>query len=342
MKINRERLLSDLELVKAGLSPREILEQSSCFCFQDGLVMTFNDEVSCRKETELNIVGAVQAASLLAILDKVEEPDLDVRENEDGELEFKGDGKTFAIIKDAQIFLPVDRVEMPEKWHPLPKELIEAIGLVKHCVSTDESRFLLTCVHIGPEFVESCDNQQVMRVTIKTGLKKDVLVRGTSIAHITSLAMDEIAMTQNWLHFRNQNGLIFSCRRYTEDYPSMDSVLNFKGTAITIPKGLAATCTRAAIFASSDGAADPAVRVSLMKGKVRILGEGLTGWYKEIKSIAYDGEPLDFFIAPDLLKHIAEKYSDAEVSEERLKVQGGSWKYVTALKKKVEAEEKTE
>ena len=47
MLIDRAKLLAALELVSPGLSPREILEQSSCVVFRGGRIATFNDEVAC-------------------------------------------------------------------------------------------------------------------------------------------------------------------------------------------------------------------------------------------------------------------------------------------------------
>ena len=342
MKINRETFLSDLEMVKGGLSPREFIEQSSCFVFQDGMVMTFNDEVACRKKIGLGITGAIQATSLLAILEKMDDPELLVEENDKGEVEFRGKRKAFGVIKESEIFLPVDKVEMPEKWKPLPKEFTEAVGLVHHCVSSDESRFLLTCIHIHPEYIEACDNLQVMRVMVSTEIKNPILVRGSSLEQIVSLGMDEVALTKTWIHFKNQQGLIFSCRRYAEDYPSMDKFISFKGHSITIPKGLAEASDRAAIFAM-DKTGEPLVQVTIKGDKIRILGEGLSGWFKEVKKVAYDGPPMEFVIAPELLKHISEEYKDAQIAEGRLKVVGGSWEYVTVLgKPKEEGEEEKE
>lgn len=338
MKVDRLKLLEDLEMVKAGLSPREFIEQSSCFVFDDGNVMTFNDEVACRKDIGLSVTGAVQATALLAILEKIDDPELLVRENGDGELEFRGKRKGFGITKDAEIFLPIDRVETPEKWRDLPKEFVEAIGLVQHCVSTDESRFLLTCIHLAPEWIESCDNLQIMRVQVHTGLKGSVLVRGTSLAHITSLGMDQVSLTKSWIHFKNQQGLIFSCRRYSEDYPSLDKLIAFKGHPIVIPKGLADASDRAAIFAM-DKAGDPLMTVTIKEGRIRIKGEGLSGWYKEEKRVNYEGPPMEFLIAPELLKHISANYSDAQLTDNKLKVVGGGWEYVTVLGQKQDEEE---
>lgn len=338
MKVNREEFLNHLEAVKAGLSPREFIEQSSCFVFADGMVMTFNDEVACRKEIGLKITGAIQAASLLEILGKLTDEELKIRENEKGELEFLGKRKRFGITKDAEIFLPIDRVETPEKWKPLPKEFTEAVGLVQHCVSTDESRFVLCCVHLHPEYLEACDNLQIMRVKVATGLKSSILVRGTSLAHIVSLGMDEMAVTKSWVHFKNQNGLIFSCRLYREDFPNLDEQIKLKGHDITIPKGVKEASERAAVFASNKSG-DPLVTVSLTTGMIEIKGEGLTGWYKERKGVSYEGPSMAFVIAPGLLMHISENHNEAKIGETKLKVNGGHWIYVTVLGKPGDAEE---
>lgn len=341
MKINREDLLNDLATVRPGLSQREFLEQSSCFIFQSGRVITFNDEISCRRKVELGITGAVQAAPLISILEKMDDEDLEVRENEKGELEFKGKRKAFGITMESEIHLPVDKVEQPEKWHDLPKEFTEAIGLTKHCVSTDESNFKLCCIHLAPEWVESCDNLQILRVSIKTGLKRSVLVRGTSLGHIVSLAMDKIALTESWIHFKNQDGLVFSCRRHTEEYHSLDKILKFKGHPIVIPKGVAEACNRAAVFAM-DKAGDPLCEVRLKDGVIRIEGRGLSGWFKEVRRVSYDGPPMEFVIAPELLKKISENYQNAEITEKKLKVVGGSWVYCSVLGLKQDEEEETE
>lgn len=331
MQILLETFLSNLNLVKAGLSPREFIEQSSCFVFQDKQVMTFNDEVACRKAIGIDLQGAVQAASLLAILEKLDDDDLMITDDGNGELEFKGRRKRFGVTKDQEIFLPIDRVEVPKKWMPVPPEFTQAIGLVQHCVSTDESRFLLTCIHLHPDYIEACDNHQVMRVKVKTGLESSILVRGTSLAHLTTLAMDQMSRTKCWLHFKNQAELVFSCRLYAEEYPSLDKILKIDGYPIAMPKGVTKASERAAVFAS-DKSGDTLMSVTLSDGRMKIRGEGLSGWYQETKKVAYTGPLLEFLIAPELLKYISEHYSEATVADTKLKaVLDKKWEYVSVL-----------
>lgn len=332
--VNREKFHQMLTLVKGGLSPREFVEQSSCFVFQGGFICTFNDEVACRMPVPLDFTGAVQAQQLLDILEKVEDVDLFVRVNKKGELEFKGDGKAFGITMDAEIFMPLDRVETPkdDRWAPLDDEFLIALDLVKHCVGTDESKFLLTCVHFHPDYIEACDNHQIMRYHIDTGLSKPFLLRGTSIAGIKNLGMTHIALTKSWVHFRNAAELTMSCRRYTEEYPDLNGAISAKGgEPIVIPKGLAKAAERAAIFAVTQPGS-PLIKVSLSQDVLHITGLGVVGWYTEAKDVSYNGPDMRFVISPELLQKLSETHSNASISPTKLKVESAKkWEYVTVL-----------
>ena len=344
MEISREVLISDLEQVKEGLSSREYIEQSSCFAFKDGMVMTFNDEIACRKPTQLGITGAVQAGPLLSILQKISDDTLQVIEKE-GEVEFRGRGKRFGVVKESNIFLPIDRVETPGEsdWRDLPREFIEGITQVIHCVGRDESHFILTCVHITPEYVEACDNLQLMRYSCKSKIEEEFLVRGDSISPITNLGMTAIALTNDWVHFRNEEGLIYSIRKYKEKYPSLDSVIEMGGSWITFPPGLKEVCERAAIVAR-EKADDVTIRIRVKDKIIQVIGEGVSGWYKEIKKVGYyDGQPIEFLIHPYLMMYIAENYTQARITNDRMKIEGDGWVYVTVLgKDKGEEEEEEE
>ena len=336
MNINREELLTDLTLVKGGLSVREFIEQASCFCFQDGFVVTFNDEVACRKKVGLKITGAVQSAPLLAILGKLEDEELEVSENANKELEFRGKRKIFALTKEAEVFLPIDRVEVPDKWRDLPKAFIESLAMVQHCVSKDHSRFLLTCIHVHPDYMESCDNHQAIRCQLEMPIKESILVRGTSLEPLTQLGVDQFALTKAWLHFKNQQGLVYSCRRYIEDYPDLGKLFEGKGPKVSLPKGLVQATERAQVF-SADKLAESTVLVTLSDDTIQVVGQGASGWYKERKKIRYQGAKLEFLITPELLAQVSDKYEEAILLPGKLKVKSEGWVYATILSVPTEA-----
>lgn len=334
MIINRAEFLNDLEMVSPGLSPREFIEQATCFVFHDGQVITYNDEISCRKPTRLNITGAIQASTLLDTLREMDGATLEVLENAQGEVEFCGKRKAFKVIKDAGIFLPIDKVEVPKQWHPLPKGLIPAISQVLPCVSTDESKFHLTCVHIHPEYVEACSNLQAMRVRLRTGAPKPMLGRGTSLSPVTQAGVNEWTFTKSWIHFRNNTtGIIISCRRYLEKYPALDKFLEGKGHPIHLPVELVKAIDRTAIFAK-DETGDSPIQVTISGEKLLLEGKGLSGSYQErIEIKRYQGPATTFVIAAEIFKEIAQKHPQAEITRNKLKVTGERWEYVAALGK---------
>jgi DNA polymerase III sliding clamp (beta) subunit (PCNA family) len=331
--LNRETLLNQLESIRPGLSAREVIQQSSCFVFQDGKVMTYNDEVACIQKTDLKITGAVQADPLVAVLAKLpsEFVEIDVT---DSELVIRsGKSRSSGIRMESEILLPVDAVEAPEKWAKLPVDFTDAVYIVSQCVGKDESEFVLTCVHLTPTFIEACDNFQLSRYPLDFKLKQACLVKADSIGHIVDFDMTEYSETQTWLHFRNPTGLILSCRKTIDEYPSLDKLLDVSGSPATLPKGLAEATANANIF-TAENADNDSVLIQLSSkngGMLRVEGDGASGWYKEVKRLKYDGESLKFRIAPKLLIELTKRHNQCEITPDRLMVDGGKFRYVTCL-----------
>lgn len=330
-RVKREELLSTLESVQPGLSSKPIVEQSSCFVFSDKQVITFNDEVACSKKCNIGITGAVQAVPLLSLLRKLPEDDIEV--GVDGnEFCVKGKKRSSGIGLESTILLPFDSMEKPGKWKPLPEEFQEAIGLASLCVGKDESKYWETCVHLHPKHIEAGDNDQFTRFKIKTDFDGPSLVRGASIRHVVSLDMTEFSDTATWIHFRNPTGLILSCRRDTsEEYKDLTKILELEaGKQTTLPKGLAEAAEKAEIF-SSENPDDNQVSIELKPGKLRIKGEGVSGWYSEVKKIKYTGPPMVFRISPKLLSSITKRHNECFIGEGKLRVASGKFIYVACL-----------
>lgn len=338
--VNRTAFLNQLLAVQPGLAEREIIEQSSCIAFVKGRAYTYNDEVACSAEVPLTLSGAIPAKTLLSILGKMPDEELIVEED-DAEIVFKGKGRRFKLRKEAKIALPVDKLESPKSWIKMPKHFAEAVDMVRHSASTDKSRFKLTCVHISPNHIEACDNFQLSRFRLKTGVEKSVLVKKSSIENIVGMKMIEMAETETWLHFRNASGVVLSCRRYVEKYHDVEGVLKEKGKPIVLPKRLGEAADRASVF-SSETTNDNQVRVRLSEGLLRIRGVGEVGWYSETRKVSYTGPELEFLIAPSLLGQIADKFREAFVDSNQLRVEGPEWVFVTCLGKPTDKVSKSE
>lgn len=336
MRVNRQDFLQQLEAVSPGLSPKGLLEQSECFVFKDGEVVTYNEEISCRHPTNLKkFEGAVQAGPLLSILHKLDDDELEIQTDGEGdqtELILTGRKRSTGIRMDAGIFLPIHLVEQPKRkeWGELHPDFGEAVQLVHYCASTDASSYNLSCVHITPKYVEATDNYHIMRYKLKTGFEDSTLIRGKTIKHLTNLGMNKYNLTETWAHFSNPNGLVFSCRRSVEHYKDGSDILKQEGEAMNLPKGLIDALDRCQVF-SAEIADDDQVLVELRPGKMRVKGVGNTGWHRELKKLKYAGDELSFRIPPGLFKDLCKKYNDCQVTADMLKVSGGKFTYVTSL-----------
>lgn len=331
MEVDRLETLRQLQLVSPGLASKDLVEQSKCFVFGDGKIRTFNDEIFCSIPTTIPIQGAVQSEGLLAILNKLTQDKVEI-DQRNGELLLKVTGARTGIVMEEQVSLPVDSVEIPTKWKPLPAGFSEAIDLAKNCAATDESRFDLLCVHLHPEWIEACDGMQMLRFQIKTGLKTGQLVRATSVKHLAPLGVTHFAVGDVWIHFTNkETGLIFSLRRYEERYPDMTSFYDVEGTPLAFPGGIREMVEKANIF-SSNGTGDlNQVLVEIKQGKIRIKGSGAYGWHQEVRKTTFDADEIRFMIPPKLLIEFSDKANECIITSTRLLVDGGKYKWLGCL-----------
>lgn len=160
-KINRQRLLQALEATMPGLAVgKSKFDQSTCFCFLDGKVLTYNDEISCRAKSKLpdSIEGAVDSKPLLAVIRKMKEKEIDI-EQKDSLLYITGESRRKVKLRmEPEIDLPIEKVERPEKkdWKTLSEHFSEAINIVSPCAGKNEAEFAFTCIHMHPKFIEAC------------------------------------------------------------------------------------------------------------------------------------------------------------------------------------------
>lgn len=334
MRVSRPDLLQALEYLQAGLSSRPILEQTDCFAFKDGRIITYNDEVACHVKSKLakEVCGAVTATPLLRLLQKLPEDELDITAG-DNRLDIKGKRKLYWVQMFKEVFLAFSNVEIPKTWKPLHDSFDDAISIVVEVAGTDEGEPLATCVHIHPKWIESSDKTQSCRYRMRTGVDKPVLVKAHALKGLLDMGMTEFSETATWIHFRNPSGICYSIRQQLEDFPDLGPHLNVETSQpITLPKGLADAAGRIGDF-SAENADENQVLVELRPGKLKITGKGVLGGGYEWKTVKYSGKELSMLISPLTLEQIAKKHNECFVSEDRIKIEGTKWKYVTSIGK---------
>ncbi len=334
MKINRAELLNALEKVRPGLATKEVIEQSTSFAFMGDRVVTYNDEISVSHPVKgLDVTGAVKAQTLYGYLNKVKQDDIDVVLEENQVIIKAGRAKA-GLVLEHEVVLPVEEIGKIGKWHPLPEEAIKALQFCYPCCSKDMSRAVLSCVHVTPELIESSDSYQIAVFHLSKKLPiTPFLLPAAAARALVQYKVKEISVGDSWVHFRTEDGTIFSSRVFSGEFPDTSQYMNPTGKEFTFPKNMKDILQRADVFAQAKAIAgsEPTVIISLSKGKLHASVESDSGWFKEVAKAGYDGPPVKFSVVIEFLMGIFNETMTCIIGENLLGFKGEKWQHLIAM-----------
>jgi DNA polymerase III sliding clamp (beta) subunit (PCNA family) len=331
--INKSELEKALVTVKPGLANNEVIEQSTSFCFVDGHVVTYNDEISIRYPVDIELEGAVNAKELYGFVNKVSSEELNM-EIEGSELILKAGRAKASLTLQSEILLPIEEIGKIKDWTKLPKGFWKAVDFARASCSTDMSRAVLTCVHVNGAIVEGTDNLRVTKTELYDEVEIPEFLFPAKLAGIvSSLRPAYIAEGKGWIHFKTKEEAIISCRIFEEDkYVDTDKVWGVDGDTVKFPEQMLDILERAEVFAKRENSIDEAVSIELQNKKLIVRSESMSGKFEEKARVQYDGQPINFSVTLYLLKDILKETEKATISDKMLLFQGDNWKYLTMLR----------
>lgn len=335
MQINKKDLQTALEIVKPGLANKESFEQANSFAFIAGKVVTYNDEISISYPVKgLDITGAIQANELYKLLSKLksDEIEIDVTENE---IQVKsGRAKAWFTLQ-SEIKLPIESIGKIGKWQTLPENFNKAMQFTMGSCSRNMSQPLLTCVHVMETGCEATDNFRIAQYLFDTPLKiNSFIVPANSVAVVVKMKPTHVTNGEGWVHFKNKDNTILSCRVFENDeFPDISKFIKVRGTHVSLPDKTAEILDRAMVFSKTDFMLDESINVSIDGKRFELSSQSTNGKFKESVRIEYVGEPITFMITPYLLKDILNETLDCIISTDRLKFEGDGWGYISMLLK---------
>ena len=331
-KINRKQLLEILNILRPGVSIKDIVEHADSFIFKDGLVWSYNDEIAVSHPLPegFDLTGAVLAEPLLKILDKLADEEIQL-ETDEKEVRIKTKSSNVGIpLKTSDNFL-VDAIPMPKdkEWKKIPEGLIKAISLAARSASSDMSKPVLTHLNIIKGQVIGCNNFSLTVCEVEGVLPWPLLPAALS-PHLTKFEPDMVAFKEGWAHFVNKNDCVLSCRTGTGEYPDVSGLLKVKGKEITFPKELVAILERAGIFAQTDFASDQRVTLSAKDKELKVEGRGPVGWFEETVGIESD-EEFSFSVHPTYITSAMDFGRKMVLGEKALLIKGKNLVHVVAI-----------
>jgi hypothetical protein len=126
------------------------------------------------------------------------------------------------------------------EWKVLPKDFIEKVKLCSVSVSRDSGMGVLGGMLIMEKEIMSSDNYRVSWGKLSSTMERFILPYLGSIELCKIGGLDYYSLGEGWVHFKNEEGLVFSSRRHEGDYPVEEIKKIFTGkksSEYSFPKG---------------------------------------------------------------------------------------------------------
>jgi DNA polymerase III sliding clamp (beta) subunit (PCNA family) len=334
MLIKKSQLQEALAIVKPGLAGKEQVEQSTSFAFIGGRVVTYNDDISISHPVEgLEIEGAIESDKLYQFLTKVKQEEID--------LEIKGTeiiitaGKAKAgLVLQQEIKLPLDsELAKKGKFKPLPEEFLKYVAFCLPSIGTVSIKPMLQCVHVNKNgTIEASDGYRITHCELAEGGEMPVetfLIPGKACPNMLKLQPTLIAEGNGWIHFKNPDKTIFSCRTFEGKYPLTDKYLQIEGDEVTFPKTISEVLERASIFSGPE--TNEKVRICLENKRVQVSSTSNLGWFEETVNAGFKGDKIQFLVNANLLKGIIKETQTGIVNNGKIVFKGEGWLFMAIL-----------
>lgn len=338
MQVNRKEFLALLNRASIGLTPRDVLEQSGSFVFDDGLLVTYNEDVCFRGKTPLRGKFAIPADDFVRLLSKFDDEELEIDLKGD-QIRIKGGGKVAGLSCFQEITLPFQDVPRGGDWHPLKKGVFQVLQQAARTCGRDYTRPQTTTVNVGPKIIQGFDNHRLLRAVMKTGFTAEVCVPAAALMGMAQMTIVSVDVGKGWAHFLAENGEEISVHCIYEKYieglekiPELDHPKK-----IRLPSNMAESVVRAGIM-TEDGY-DSRLHVEISEGRLILKAQKGSGWYRESRRVSYDGPALAFDVHPEVFADIVALAREALVTADRMKIEQDSVCYVIALMKATETAE---
>ena len=318
MIFNKNELLKVLSMVKPGLAKREFIEQTTHVIFTGDEVATYNDQICLLYPYETDFQCSVSGDEFYKILASIKEDEVEITVDEK-QVKIKSKktkaGMSTIVGENAKVEQLIGKIKadttVKRFWKPLPENFIEGVNLCTFSASRDMTEKDRCCVAVRGDTVVSTDGVRLSRFMLSDPLKEEMLIPIREALELVKYPVVDYGKSQGWLHFRTEDGVIFSCRMYLGTY-KFDKILGFLRKPINefvVPMEMQDVMRAAAVVAEGDVEIAKIVEVTIKDGQIvcRSEDKGKKWMEKTVDLEGYDLAPVTFYINPNFFVQILDK-----------------------------------
>jgi hypothetical protein len=339
MEVQREALLSAIEMVLPAMAKREIFDQANMIAFVGGRVVAFNDAVMISHPLPgaLDLEGALDGRRLCDLLDKLDSEVVDLAV--DGDKINLRAGRSRASFDALPVTLPIDSVDVTGELVDLPDTFVDQLRWASTSCAREVSRPTLTCVLVEGGWMQSSDSYRASRVhcgDVSTGAwdLPRLMLPLSQVEVLVDYPVKRVALSDGgeWARFETDAGTTLCARSMAGAFPDLASIYDVSGKEVELTDALSDALERARIFARRDRAADEVVLVSMRPNQVTVSAQCDGARFSEVVRCEGAAEAAEFSIHPKFLASALESGTRCVLGERSVKFSGKDWEHVVALK----------
>ena len=322
LKINTQNLLTALETVNPALAQKEFVETTTHYFFTNEKLITYNDKIcisypytrfnktfSIKAKDFYNIIKTIKSKFFIC---KISNTDFLLNsEDTDAKISINTDD---LFVKEMYESLNINDLEFDTLNDP--DSFIKGLDFCRFSASKDATNQNFYCVSVDSKKICSSDNYRMSFYKIKE-LIPNFLIPATSVNELVNFSFNQLCVVKNWVHFKNENGLVFSSRLVSGNYPDLTELLAKKidTKKIELPKELKNLIADVSLMAKGDTEVDKNVDITLDNNILTCTSKKEIGWLTKKMPINYTGDKLMFQINPTFLSQILNKVNTIELTD---------------------------
>jgi len=275
--MNRNELVSTLELVKLALAKDNLIPICQCFVFQNGKVSAYDNSIAIVGPANFDRAFGVHGNTALGLISGASSEEVDAK-FEENSVTFKLGKTTVDLPTSSEDDFLFTEPDTEFTKIPLTVGLCEAIKLCLKTVSSDETQQALKGIHIQGDKMYSSDSDMLTQVQLKKPIKQ-MLMLPTAFCNAVVKIWDDRGMAKGTLGFNDE----WLCAEF-EDWavygrvPELNQQLDFaalvqkklKGTPdrLPVPEGFADALARARVLADPES---KQTAIKIAKGKMHLV-----------------------------------------------------------------------
>lgn len=338
MIVNRKELLQILDVVKPGLSSRDIVEHLGDFIFTGENVVTYNDNLFISHPLETDGSFMVAATVFHSILSKISDKEVRIIVSKDKiKVKTQNDKVEILTSQDEDFMKLIGSWYVPEsdkEFKEVPDDFLRGLRLCSFSASKDETEKYLKFIFVGGDKVVSSDDVRISIYKMEDEFKGFFLLHPSVAQELVTYKVEKYFIKEPWIYFLCENSVLFCSRIVLGDYPDVTSYFEFEGLEFEMPKDISECIEKTLVIIDERFEIDKEIDVSIKKDKLTCVGKGPLGVIKSSMKLDFEVEDLSFRVNPIfLLEAMQNKDMMFKISEDRQLIlfQSDNFQHLMAL-----------